>query len=80
MSSCGCSGGVDDDDESIISPGQKREEKARADFLKNSVKDMNALYESLGKHGRSMQIRPEEQYWVLEAKPEKKEEDSTSGK
>jgi hypothetical protein len=74
MGSCGCGGVDDDDDGMMISPGQKMEEKARADFLMNSIKDMNALYESLGKHGRTMQIRPEEQYWVLEAKPEKKNE------
>jgi hypothetical protein len=70
---CAC-GGVDDDDDDLISPGQKREEKARADFLKNSVKEMNALYQSLGKYGREMQIRQEEQYWVMEAKPEKNKE------
>jgi hypothetical protein len=72
MGSCGCGGNDDDDD--MISPGQKREEKARADFLKNSVRDMNALYKSLGKQGREMQIRSEEQYWIVEAKPEKNNE------
>jgi hypothetical protein len=63
---------IDDD---MISPGQKREEKARADFLKNRVRDMNTLYESLGKSGRGMQIRPEEEYWIFSAKPEKNEEE-----
>jgi hypothetical protein len=50
-----------------------KEEKLREDFLKNSVQDMNTLYESLGKSGRSMRIRPEEEYWIFSARPEKNE-------
>jgi hypothetical protein len=68
-------------DDDGISPAQKREEKARVDLLKNSVRDMNILYESLGKQGRAMQIRPEEEYFIFSAKPEKnneREEDAQS--
>jgi hypothetical protein len=34
---------------------------------------MNVLYESLGKSGRAMRFRPEEEYWIFSAKPEKNE-------
>jgi hypothetical protein len=61
---------IDDDG---ISPGQKREEKLREQFLKQSVIDMNALYQSLGKEGRAMKIKSEESYWIFESKPEKNE-------
>jgi hypothetical protein len=70
---CGCSG-VDDDDDDPISPGQKREQKAREQFLKQSVRDMNALYEALASN-RGMRIKPEESFWIVEAKPEKKNDE-----
>lgn len=57
-----------------IAPDQKKEQKRREDFLKNSVTDMNTLYESLGKSGRAMRIRPEEEDWIFSAKPEKIED------
>jgi hypothetical protein len=50
---------------------QAKEERLSEDFLKNSVQDMNTLYESLGKSGRAMRIRPEEEYWIFSATPEK---------
>ncbi|MGH9979394.1 MAG: hypothetical protein ACRD8Z_26695 [Nitrososphaeraceae archaeon] len=59
-----------------ISPDQKKEQKRREDYLKNSVTDMNTLYESLGKSGRGMRIRPEQEYWIFEAKPEKQDENT----
>jgi hypothetical protein len=71
MGSCGC-GGVDDDDESI-SPGQKREQKAREHFLKQSIIDMNALYEAVSPN-KVMVIQPEETFWIVEQKPEPKNE------
>jgi hypothetical protein len=58
-----------------ISPDQKKEQKRREDFLKNSVQDMNVLYESLGKSGRAMRVRPEEEYWIFSAKPESESSD-----
>jgi hypothetical protein len=74
MGSCGCSGiDNDDDDDMMISPGQKKEQKAREQFLKQSVRDMNALYEALAPN-KGMRIKPEESYWIVEAKPEKKNE------
>jgi hypothetical protein len=55
-----------------VSPEQRKERQRRNDFLKQNVQDMNVLYESLGKHGRAMKIRPEEEYWIFSAKTRKR--------
>jgi hypothetical protein len=46
------------EDDDVISPGQRKEERLRSQFLKNSVRDMNTLYEALApKLGDANQAR-----------------------
>ncbi|MGH9964948.1 MAG: hypothetical protein ACRD5E_09015 [Nitrososphaeraceae archaeon] len=66
---------VDFNNSDLVSLDQRKEQQRRNEFLKQSIRDANLLYEGLGKTGRAMKIRPEDEYWIFEVKPEKTKEE-----